>query len=228
MKQFLFAPELRMGFCGLVLLALLAGNGCRNDAPLVLPDSSRYFPPELRDLHLGMEKIEVDKYFAAQSTQLTDRGLETASQFIRDSVRIGVAFAYRDGRLATATIWYDYALVPERVDRERQVFMRSLIDSNGLDFEPCSFTMDQGKFAPDLGLIWKQPGCFAVTTFSKPSYAFPDTMSFRPYYQFSLFDTTITPWHLWRNMIIPAVESERPYFREIDSLRQAVQQQGMH
>jgi len=216
---------LKPGKTALILMLAAGCGGCGGKAPLILPGTSKYMPAELQAIYLGMEKTEVDKYFTAQSTNLTNRGLETASQYVKDSVRIGVAFAYRDGRLATATIWYDYSLVPDRIDLERQAFLKTLIDSNGLEFESCSFVMDGGAYVPDIGLIWKLPGCFVVSTYAKPSYTFPDTVSFRPYFQFSIFDTTITPWHLWRNILIPAKDSERSFFREIDSLRQVERRQ---
>lgn len=207
------------GMASLILLAAVWFAGCGEKAPAIMPGTAKYMPPELQNLFLGMEKTEVDKYFTAQSTQLTNRGLETATQFIRDSVRIGVACAYRDGRLTTATIWYDYALVPERVDRERWEFLRRLMEQNGPKYDLCSFVMEPGEYVPDVGLIWAHSGCIVTSTFSKPSDSFPDTVSFRPYYQFSIFGPPITPWHLWKNIIIPAEESERPYFREVDSLR---------
>jgi len=211
----------------LVLLAALFTGGCGRNAPPILPETAKYMPPELQDIYLGMEKAEVDKYFTVQGTQLTNKGLETVTLFVKDSVAIGVAFAYRDGRLITATIWYDYEQVPERVDSGRRRFLKHLIENNGPNYDHCSFVIAEGEFVPDVGLIWKHPGCLVTSTFSKPSYFFPDTISFRPYHQFSIFGAPITPWNLWKNIIIPAEESERPYLREADSLRSLVYPSGV-
>ena len=209
--------------CAVSVAVVLLLVGCGDNAPVPRPETANLMPPDLRELYLGIEKEEIDKRFTVQGTQLTDEGLETFSSFIRDSLQIGLAFAYRDGRLSTATIWYDFSLVPHRVDEERRSFLQFVLDRNGMDYHRCSFDMPGAPLVPDLGLCWYHPGYQVVATFSKPSHLFPDTIPFKPYFQFSIFDSVVTTFDLWPNIVIPADEPEHQYFYEVDSLQKVLE-----
>jgi hypothetical protein len=121
-----------------------------------------------------------------------------------------------------ATAWYDYTLVPHRIDAERRNFLGFLLVRNGLDYQYCSFDIPEASFMPDVGLNWQYQGYQIVATFAKPAEQVPDSIPFRPYFQFSIFDSLTTPSDLWPNIAIPAAESEMPYFHEVDSLRTVV------
>jgi len=207
-----------------VCLSVLAVffSSCSDNAPVPRPGTAMLMPTEFKGIYLGMEKEEVDRFFTVEGTHLTDVGLETVTRFTRDSVEIGLAFAYRDGRLSVATAWYDYSAVPHRVDQERREFLDFVIDRNGLDYDRCSFDIPGVEHIPDIGLCWRRPGFQVVVTFSKPSYYLPDSLEFKPYYQFSMFDSVTTLFDLWPNIIIPADDREERYFHEADSLREVV------
>ena len=216
------SPRLWRMACAVSVMVVLLLAGCGDHAPVPRPNTAELMPPDLKDLYLGIEKEEVDKRFTVQGTQLTDEGLETITSFMRDTLKIVLAFAYRDGRLSSATIWYDFSLVPHRVDEERRSFLWFVMDRNGMDYHRCSFDMPGVPFVPDIGLCWYHPGYQVVATFSKPSDYFPDTIPFKPYFQFAIFDSVTTPFDLWPNIVIPADEPEHRYFHEVDSL------QGVH
>ena len=169
-----------------------------------------------------MEREEVGRRFPVQSTQLTDDGLETVTRFEGDSVQVGLAFAYRDDRLATATIWYDYAQVPRRIEQARPEFLTAMIERNGTEYQPCSFVIPGADFVPDLGLYWTHPGFRVAVTFAKPAADVPDGIESRPYFQFSMFDSVTSVVDLWPNIAIPADPVELRFFHEVDSLRNLV------
>jgi len=204
----------------IMIVFLLAG--CSDNAPVPRPGTAILMPPEFNGVYLGIAKEEVDQRFTVEGTQLTDKGLETITRFTRDSVEIGLAFAYRDGRLSVATVWYDYSAVPRRVDQECWSFLDYIIEHNGTDYDRCSFDIPGAEHIPDIGLRWRHPGYQVVVTLSKRSEYLPDTLKFMPYYQFCIFDSATTTFDLWPNMIIPADGRELPYFHEVDSLTEAV------
>jgi len=179
-------------------------------------------PSEFQGVYLGMAKEEVDKKFTADGTHLTADGLETVTRFVRDSIQVGLAFAYRDGHVSVATAWYDYSLVPYRIKAERQNFLGFMMHRNDFDYQRCSFDIPGAPFVPDIGLVWQYPGYWVTATFAKPAEYFPDSMSFRPYFQFSIFDSLKTPADMWPNVVIPAAEPEQQYFREVDSVENIV------
>ncbi len=212
---------------GLVLLVLSAvWWGCGSDAPEPRPETEQYLPEELAGIYLGIEREQVEQQFQIYQTNITDDGLQTSTRMIRDSVMIGIAFSYRSNRLATVTIWYDYLRVPYRIDEARRAFLRDVLQRNGPEYDRASFALKPEYVVSDLALLWQHPGCLAACIFSKPSEFFADTLEYRPYYQFSLMDSTISPFNYWPNLVIPAEEAERPYFREVDSLRAVVRESG--
>ena len=208
-----------------LLVAMLAILGCGGRAPKSRPETAAFMPDDVKGIYLGMERKEIDRLVPAQSTQLTDDGLETVTEFLKDSVHLGLALAYRDERLSTATIWYDYSLVPGRIDRDRPAFLAAMIRRNGPNYQPCSFVMPGADFVPDIGLYWTHPGFRVAVTFAKPSGVIPDSVESRPYFQFSMFDSVTSVVDLWPNVVIPADPAELRFFHEVDSLRDIVRAQ---
>ncbi len=207
----------------LVILTIMI-CGCSDNAPEPQPEMASMMPADFMGTYLGMTKEEIDKIFPISNTRLSDIGLETNLGFTRDSVKIGIAFAYRDGGLLIATLWYDCVDVPQRVDSLRRDFLDYLIDRNGPDFQPCSFTIPGATFVPDIGLYWRHPGFGVVATFAKRRDNLPDSVNVHPYYQFCVFDSSVAPQEIWSNIVIPAKPEEMPYFQEVDSLRENVLQ----
>jgi hypothetical protein len=208
-----------------MLLLMVPGlllAACADNPPVPRPETARLMPSEFKGVYLGMAKEDVDNKFAADGTRLTKEGLETVTRFVRDSIQVGLAFAYRDGRVSVATAWYDYALVPKRIGAERRNFLAFLLHRNGLNYQYCSFNIPGAPFVQNIGLGWKYPGYQVVATFAMPIKYVPDSIPYRPYLQFSIFDSLTTPRDLWPDIVIPAPASELKYFREVDSVSNVV------